>query len=502
VYVANDGGSSVTVIDGATNTTNEVPAGGAPQAVAVNVVTNKIYVADFAGSVRILDGITNATTAVTAGLWTSDVAVNPVTDRVYATNFGDGTVTVINGSTLATRTVPVGDGPVSPAANPVTNKIYVANLHDDTISVIDGRTNATKTVPVGHWPSSVAVNPVTNKVYVVNSLAMSFSVIDGVTDQVTATIVTPDQPVRAFANPVTNKVYIVGSNLVIVVDGNTNRMTLRSIGPNPLTAAVNQVTNCVFVPKVDATVTRMCDQDVHDIPLHVAISPVPGDTTSTGTTAFSFSPTSGYAPFAPPPTGVYFQMDGWQGPWQAATPAGTLFSGNVSVLRQGLHVLYAWADDGQAATTTITGSQSSPVSGAIAAYVFLVTGPPPTSFFALRPCRILDTRDPDGPLGGPEIAGGSFRTFSVVAAACGVPGDAVSISTNLTVPAPPAAGGLHIFAGDQFPTLASTIDFRPARARANNAIIQLASDGMGTIAAQNDSSGAVHLIVDVSGYFR
>jgi YVTN family beta-propeller protein len=41
------GSSSVTVIDGATNATTTVGAGGAPFSVAVNPVTNKIYVANF-----------------------------------------------------------------------------------------------------------------------------------------------------------------------------------------------------------------------------------------------------------------------------------------------------------------------------------------------------------------------------------------------------------------------------------------------------------------------
>ena len=40
------GSSNVTVIDGATNHTTTVNAGTHPQAVAVNPVTNKIYVAN------------------------------------------------------------------------------------------------------------------------------------------------------------------------------------------------------------------------------------------------------------------------------------------------------------------------------------------------------------------------------------------------------------------------------------------------------------------------
>ena len=83
-----------------------------------------------------------------------------------------------------------------------------------------------------------------------------------------------------------------------------------------------------------------------------------------------------------------------------------------------------------------------------------------------------------------------------------MPTDAVSVSANVTVPVPMTPGELHVFAGDQLLPLASTISFRAGRTRANNAILQLASDGTGAIVVQNESAGTVHLIVDVSGYFR
>ena len=57
----------MTVIDGATNTTATV-APGDPCAVAVNPVTNKIYVAnDDSNNVTVIDGANNTTTTVAAG---------------------------------------------------------------------------------------------------------------------------------------------------------------------------------------------------------------------------------------------------------------------------------------------------------------------------------------------------------------------------------------------------------------------------------------------------
>lgn len=57
-----------------------VPAGSSPQAVAVNTVTNKIYVANYvSGNITAIDGSTKSTTTVSAGLRPVAVAVNDAT---------------------------------------------------------------------------------------------------------------------------------------------------------------------------------------------------------------------------------------------------------------------------------------------------------------------------------------------------------------------------------------------------------------------------------------
>ena len=130
IYVANMNSNNVTVIDGATNTaTATVTVGSQPMAIAVNPVTNKIYTA----SGTVIDGASNSTTALNAGGWA--VAVNPVTNTIYADapgGFGgaSGTVTVIDGTGVnPPTTVSVGNGynPCAVAVNPLTNKIYVSN---------------------------------------------------------------------------------------------------------------------------------------------------------------------------------------------------------------------------------------------------------------------------------------------------------------------------------------------------------------------------------------
>lgn len=122
--------------------------------------------------------------------------------------------------------------------------------------------------------------------------------------------------------------------------------------------------------------------------------------------------------------------------------------------------------------------------------------------FTLTPCRALDTRNATGPLGGPALGGGVSRTFTL-AGVCGIPAGARVVSANVTVVNPAAAGDLVIYPA----TLAtapptSTVSFRIGSTRANNAHLSLASDGTGRVVAKNNASGALHLVVDVNGYYR
>jgi xanthosine utilization system XapX-like protein len=122
----------------------------------------------------------------------------------------------------------------------------------------------------------------------------------------------------------------------------------------------------------------------------------------------------------------------------------------------------------------------------------------PAGFVPLPPCRVLDTRDSSG---APVLVADSRRVFAVIGR-CGVPADAKAISANLTVVSALAQGDLRVVGVHLQSTMTTSLSIPFARARANNAIVQLATDGAGTIAAINSSSGTVHFILDVNGYFR
>jgi hypothetical protein len=128
--------------------------------------------------------------------------------------------------------------------------------------------------------------------------------------------------------------------------------------------------------------------------------------------------------------------------------------------------------------------------------------PPPSSvrFYTLTPCRVVDTRGGTAPIGGPALAASEQRLLAL-AGNCGIPANAVAISVNVAV-VPAAAGYMTLFPGNGVNPGSSTINFGAGQVRANNTILRLATDGSGTVAVLNGSSGTNHFILDVNGYFR
>jgi hypothetical protein len=131
--------------------------------------------------------------------------------------------------------------------------------------------------------------------------------------------------------------------------------------------------------------------------------------------------------------------------------------------------------------------------------VFGVEAPPPTKFYTLPPCRVVDTRDPNDP-NSPAIQAGETR-LPAVAGNCGVPSTAQAVSLNLTVVNASASGSLTLGAVVKLPASTSTISFQQGWVRANNAIVSLNPEG-GLAVYCGMTSGSVDYIIDVNGYFQ
>ncbi|AWP29292.1 hypothetical protein B9D94_22935 [Paenibacillus sp. Cedars] len=391
IYVANIRSHSVTVIDGASNETTTLAVGVNPTAVAVNTVTNKIYVTNSdSNTITVIDGVSNETTTIATGIYPAKVVVNPVTNKIYVANSGSNSVTVIDGASNETTTVDAGAGPSAIDVNPVTNKIYVSNTESHNVTVIDGTNNETTTVATGYGPGAIAVNPVTNKIYVTSDMIYYVTVIDGASNE-TTTVATGNVTNAVAVNPVTNKIYVTNNftGNVTVIDGENNGTTTVAVGYGPRAVAVNPVTNKIYVANIVNDTMSIIDGesntstavlagkgpvgvavnpvtnkvyvaniDSNNVstfdfagrttnPLTVAITPLPGNIAYGPDTTFTFEVSNTYSPYSPEVQGVYFQLDHTEGAWVKASPSGGNWTGTLTSLPYGQHVLYVLALEAQ-----------------------------------------------------------------------------------------------------------------------------------------------------------
>jgi YVTN family beta-propeller protein len=251
--------------------TATVATGVTPGAVAVNPVTNKIYVVNTgSNSVTVIDGPTNTTSTIGVGKSPKAIAVNPVTNKIYVANNQDSTVTVIDGATNTTVTIKVttfdNDGilPVAVAVNPTTNKIYVSGgsftgLQQGQVAVINGATNSVSTFIRAHqFAGGMTLNPITNRIFAFGddfgggAPISTVMVIDGATDKVIfSKQINVEGEIGAVAvNPVSNKYYVTdhGFNTLTVFDGSDNSIKATvNVGFGANALGVNTATNKVYV---------------------------------------------------------------------------------------------------------------------------------------------------------------------------------------------------------------------------------------------------------------
>jgi Bacterial Ig-like domain (group 3) len=121
-------------------------------------------------------------------------------------------------------------------------------------------------------------------------------------------------------------------------------------------------------------------------------------------------------------------------------------------------------------------------------------------FVTLPPCRVVDTRNPNGNFGGPAIQGGTSRSFPLAEGdnPCGIPSDAVAYSLNVTVVTNGHLGYLTIWpTGEGQPTV-STMNSPDGRTKANAAIVPAGTPNGSVSLYVSDTT---NVILDINDYF-
>ncbi|MFI6485775.1 hypothetical protein ACIBH1_48280 [Nonomuraea sp. NPDC050663] len=240
-----DGPGALIVLDRKTlQRKARVQVGYRPHAVAVNPLTERIYVLNAGepgnptvNKVTVLNSKTLsvvATVALNTGQTATDVVVNPRTNRVYVSNNAIGRLHVIDGRTN-TELPPIitGPGPLGMAVDENTNTIYIAMSRlavQPPVTALGAVTDdgVTQTIhpqvplgPAGTQPWDVAVDPANNRLYTGNlgggPIQPSVTVLELSSRTIIKQVVTRG-PIRAVAvNPYAHQVFAVGDRGVDVV---------------------------------------------------------------------------------------------------------------------------------------------------------------------------------------------------------------------------------------------------------------------------------------------
>ncbi len=119
------------------------------------------------------------------------------------------------------------------------------------------------------------------------------------------------------------------------------------------------------------------------------------------------------------------------------------------------------------------------------------------SFYPVTPCRLVDTRENAGPLGAPSLPAGTTRTFPLQTGTCGLSGNAMSYSLNITVVPTQPLSYLTVWPAGQAQPLVSTLNANTGAVTANAAIVPAGTAGDISVY----TTGSTDLIIDVNGYF-
>lgn len=136
------------------------------------------------------------------------------------------------------------------------------------------------------------------------------------------------------------------------------------------------------------------------------------------------------------------------------------------------------------------------ISGVAVSSLVIATASTPLQFIPITPCRIADTRNPNGPFGGPELAGRSTREFDIPQSNCNIPPTALGYSLNITVVPDVSVGYLAMWPSGQPQPFVSTLN-SDGRVKANAAITLAGNNGGVSIY----TSDPTHVVLDINGYF-
>jgi len=129
----------------------------------------------------------------------------------------------------------------------------------------------------------------------------------------------------------------------------------------------------------------------------------------------------------------------------------------------------------------------------------------PFTYTPVVPCRIVDTRGPNGPTGGPILPASTARDFPI-ATYCSIPSTATAVTLTATMVGPTQNGYLTIWPYGTARPLVSNINASANEtAIANSVYVPISPNqpySLSVVYGTGNGQGSTHVLLDVTGFFR
>jgi YVTN family beta-propeller protein len=156
------GTAKVSVVDTATDTViSTIAVGGIPRQIAVSPNGTLIYTSPVVGtSVSVINTATNAVSSVSLGGRAGAIAFTPDGSKAYVVDEADSVAVIDTATGTETGTIATGQDPDAVAFTPDGAEAYVTDGAFGQVSVISTATGTvTSTLTVGTYPTAVAIAP-------------------------------------------------------------------------------------------------------------------------------------------------------------------------------------------------------------------------------------------------------------------------------------------------------------------------------------------------------
>ena len=205
IWVANEAGNSLSVIDAATNRIVTTLTGiEGPHNVQVAADGRTVWAVSGHDSLAVAVDTQNYTLlgAIPVGNSPAHVIVSPDGATVWVSNSGDNTVSIIDTATYTiVQTIPVGAFPHGLRPSADGGSVAVANMQGDSVSLIDTTTFEVENIEAGVAPVQVAFAPDGGALYVTLNGADAVAKVDMDSRTVVGTAAVGDGPVQVYVTP-------------------------------------------------------------------------------------------------------------------------------------------------------------------------------------------------------------------------------------------------------------------------------------------------------------